>query len=114
MLRIVDGTLKRGDKIRFLATKTDYEVTELGSFQPFPVPLDEIGPGEVGFIAANIKSVHDTNVGDTVTHAASMPNKGPHHLGPTTDPLLIGRLEAPPVPALELGRLIGGILKDAP
>jgi GTP-binding protein LepA len=68
MVRVVDGTLKRGDKIRFMATKADYEVTEVGSFQPFPVALDEIGPGEVGFLAANIKSVHDTKVGDTVTH----------------------------------------------
>ena len=69
MVRVVDGTLKKGEKIRFFATKRDYEVTELGSFQPFPVALDEIGPGEVGFIAANIKSVHETKVGDTVTHA---------------------------------------------
>ncbi len=68
MVRVVDGTMKRGDKIRFMSTKTDYEVTELGTFQPFPVALEEIGPGEVGFLAANIKSVHDTRVGDTVTH----------------------------------------------
>jgi GTP-binding protein LepA len=68
MVRVVDGILRRGDKIRFMATKSDYEVTELGTFQPFPVALDEIGPGEVGFVAANIKSVHDTKVGDTVTH----------------------------------------------
>jgi GTP-binding protein LepA len=40
----------------------------MGSFQPFAVAVEEIGPGEVGFLAANIKSVHDTNVGDTVTH----------------------------------------------
>jgi GTP-binding protein LepA len=69
MIRVVDGTLRKGDKIRFMATKTDYEVTELGSFQPFAVALDEIGPGEVGFLAGNIKSVHDTKVGDTVTLA---------------------------------------------
>ena len=87
MVRVVDGTLKKGDRIRFLSNKTDYEVTEIGSFQPFTVPLEEIGPGEVGFLAANIKSVHDTKVGDTVTHASSMPSKGPHHLGPTTDAL---------------------------
>jgi GTP-binding protein LepA len=77
MVRVVDGTLRRGDKIRFLAHKRDYEVTELGSFQPFAVALDEIGPGEVGFLAANIKSVHDTKVGDTVTLAGK----------PTTVPL---------------------------
>ena len=69
MIRVVDGTIKKGDKIRFLATKRDYEVTELGSFQPFAVSLEEIGPGEVGFIAGNIKSVHETKVGDTVTLA---------------------------------------------
>jgi GTP-binding protein LepA len=69
MVRVVDGVVKKGDKIRFFATKRDYEVIELGSFQPFAVPLEEIRTGEVGFLAANIKSVHDTKVGDTVTHA---------------------------------------------
>ena len=87
MVRVVDGTLKKGDKIRFMATKRDYEVTELGSFQPFAVPLEEIGPGEVGFVAGNIRSVHDTKVGDTVTHAAPNAQKGPHHQGPPTEAL---------------------------
>jgi GTP-binding protein LepA len=71
MFRVVDGSVKKGDRIKFMATKTEYEVTELGSFTPHPVALEEIGTGEVGFIAANIKSVHDTKVGDTVTHAKS-------------------------------------------
>ncbi|HSQ66833.1 MAG TPA: translation elongation factor 4 [Polyangiaceae bacterium] len=87
MVRVVDGNLKKGDKIRFMATKGEYEVTELGSFQPFAVALDEIGPGEVGFVAANIRSVHETKVGDTVTHAARNEQKGPHHIGPATDAL---------------------------
>ena len=69
MVRVVDGAIKKGDKIRFFATKRDYEVIELGSFQPFAVPLEEIRAGEVGFLAGNIRSVHDTKVGDTVTHA---------------------------------------------
>jgi GTP-binding protein LepA len=68
MIRVVDGSVKRGDRIKFMAAKNDYEVTELGSFQPFAVALDEINTGEVGFLAGNIKSVHDTKVGDTVTH----------------------------------------------
>jgi GTP-binding protein LepA len=68
MVRVVDGTLRRGDKMRFMSTKNDYEVTELGCFTPHATALEEIGPGEVGFVAANIKSVHDTKVGDTVTH----------------------------------------------
>jgi GTP-binding protein LepA len=87
MVRIVDGILRKGDKIRFLAAGTDHEVTELGVFAPFAAPIDELRPGEVGFIAANIKSVHDVKLGDTVTHAVSAPGRGPHHLGPTTDPL---------------------------
>ena len=70
LVRVIDGKLKRGDKVRFMATQTDYEVTELGTFRPFAQALDELGVGEVGFIAGNIKSVHDTKVGDTVTLAA--------------------------------------------
>jgi GTP-binding protein LepA len=89
MIRVFDGLLKKGDKIRFMATKNDFEVTEVGSFQPFPVALEEVGPGEVAFIAANIKTVHDTKVGDTVTHAPPSPSnpRGPHNKGTSTDPL---------------------------
>jgi GTP-binding protein LepA len=87
MVRVFDGTLKKGDKIRFLAASTDHEVTELGTFQPFATAVEELGPGEVGFLAANIKSVHDVKLGDTVSHAVSAPGRGPHHMGPSTDPL---------------------------
>jgi GTP-binding protein LepA len=89
MIRVFDGCLKKGDRIRFMATKNDFEVTEMGSFQPFPVVLEEVGPGEVAFLAANIKSVHDTKVGDTVTHAPPSPSypRGPHNKGTSTDPL---------------------------
>jgi GTP-binding protein LepA len=69
MVRVVDGTLRKGQKVRFLATGRDYEITEMGVFSPHPTPLTEIGPGEVGFIAGNIKTVHDTKIGDTVTDA---------------------------------------------
>jgi GTP-binding protein LepA len=87
MVRVVDGLLKKGDKIRFLATGTDSEVTEMGVFRPFAAPVDELAPGEVGFLAANIKSVHDVKLGDTVSHAVSAPGRGPHHLGPASSPL---------------------------
>jgi GTP-binding protein LepA len=87
MVRVVDGTLKRGDKIRFLASHIDYEVVEMGVFKPFATAVDDLGVGEVGFVAANIKSVHDVKLGDTVTHAVSAPGRGPHHMGPTTEPL---------------------------
>jgi GTP-binding protein LepA len=69
MVRVKEGVLRKGDKIRFLATGRTYEVVELGCFSPHASPLTELGPGEVGFVAANIKSVHDTKIGDTVTTA---------------------------------------------
>ena len=87
MVRVVDGLLKKGDKVRFLMTGTDYEVTEMGVFKPFAAAVEELGPGEVGFVAANIKSVHDVKLGDTVTHAVSAPGRGAHHLGPSSEPL---------------------------
>jgi GTP-binding protein LepA len=69
MIRMVDGTLRKGQKVRFLATGRDYEITEMGVFTPHPISLEEVGPGEVAFLAGNIKSVHDTKIGDTVTDA---------------------------------------------
>ncbi len=87
MVRVIDGILKKGDRILFLAGGTNYEVTEMGHFTPFGAPIEELGPGQVGFVAANIKSVHDVKLGDTVTHAVSAPGRGPHHIGPTTEAL---------------------------
>ncbi|MDC3957140.1 translation elongation factor 4 [Polyangium jinanense] len=69
MIRVVEGTLRKGQKVRFLATGRDYEITEMGVFAPHATPITELGPGEVGFIAGNIKSVTDTKIGDTVTDA---------------------------------------------
>jgi len=69
MLRVMEGTIKKGEKIKFMATGRAYEVTELAAFTPHPTPLEELGPGEVGFMAANVKSTEDTKIGDTVTHA---------------------------------------------
>ncbi len=70
MLRVVDGELKKGDKIRFMATGRQFEVTELGCYGPHTVPLTRLGPGEVGFAAASIKTTEDTKIGDTVTLAS--------------------------------------------
>jgi GTP-binding protein LepA len=79
MLRVMDGTLKKGDRIKFMATGRHYDVTEMGCYNPHPIAIDELGPGEVGFVAANIKSTEDTKIGDTVTsfhHGASAPLPG--------------------------------------
>jgi GTP-binding protein LepA len=69
MVRIKDGTVRRGDKIRLMATAAEYEVTELGVYTPFQQELDYLGPGEVGYLAASIKSLQDAKVGDTITLA---------------------------------------------
>ena len=67
MVRVMQGTLRKGVKVRMMATKADYEVTEVGVFTPHARALEALGPGEVGFFSAAIKSIHDTKVGDTVT-----------------------------------------------
>ncbi len=69
MLRVMDGVLKKGDRIKFMATGRTYDVTEIGCFSPHATALEELGPGEVGFVAANIKTTEDTKIGDTVTTA---------------------------------------------
>jgi len=66
-LRVMEGTLRKGDRIQFMATGRTFDVTEMGCFSPHPVAINELGPGEVGFVAANIKTTEDTKIGDTVT-----------------------------------------------
>jgi GTP-binding protein LepA len=63
----MDGTLKKGDRIMFMATGRTYDVTEMGCFAPHATAITELGPGEVGFVAANIKTTEDTKIGDTIT-----------------------------------------------
>jgi GTP-binding protein LepA len=67
VVRVIEGTLHPGLKVRLMATAQDHEVIELGVFTPKPVAVDELGPGEVGFIACGIKNVADAQIGDTVT-----------------------------------------------
>ncbi len=65
--RVLEGTLRKGTKIRLMAQGQDYEIDQLGVFSPKPEPIDELGAGEVGFIVANIKTVSDAKIGDTIT-----------------------------------------------
>ncbi|MBU1610774.1 MAG: translation elongation factor 4, partial [Proteobacteria bacterium] len=76
LFRILDGTLKKGERIQIFSTKTSFEVTKLGVFSPGPVEMKTMGPGEVGFMCASMKELGDAPVGDTITH----PNN------PTTEP----------------------------
>lgn len=68
-IRIVEGTVKPGDKIYMMATKKTFEVTEVGVFTPKETKLDQLTVGDVGFLTASIKNVGDTQVGDTITFA---------------------------------------------
>ncbi|MCA8868215.1 MAG: translation elongation factor 4 [Rhodobacteraceae bacterium] len=68
LVRIVDGVLKKGDRIRMINTKATYPVDRIGVFRPQMEMIDELGPGEIGFLTASIKQVADTAVGDTITH----------------------------------------------
>jgi GTP-binding protein LepA len=76
-IRIVEGTVKPGDKIRMMATGKEFDVVETGDFRPKPTSTDELTVGDVGYLTASIKNVGDTHVGDTITSA----------LNPSTEPL---------------------------
>ncbi len=68
LVRIMDGVLKKGDRIRMMSTGAVYPVDRIGVFRPQMEQIDRLGPGEIGFITASIKQVRDTRVGDTITH----------------------------------------------
>jgi GTP-binding protein LepA len=68
-IRVVEGSVKVGDKIKMMATGKEFDVTEVGVFNPKTELLDELNVGDVGFLAAAIKNVGDTTVGDTITSA---------------------------------------------
>jgi GTP-binding protein LepA len=85
VVRVIDGVLKKGAKITLMAGGQDYEAEQVGVFSPKPEPIAELGPGEVGFIVANIKKVSDAKIGDTVTETnrpASQPFPGFKELKP--------------------------------
>ena len=68
LVRIIDGQLKKGEKIKFLSNGTVHHVDRVGVFKPELTNIDALGPGEIGFLTASIKQVRDTRVGDTITH----------------------------------------------
>ena len=72
MIRIMDGEVHVGDKIRFMATGREYEVFQLGVFTPFPEQREELKLGEVGFLSASIKTIGHTIIGDTITSVGNL------------------------------------------
>jgi GTP-binding protein LepA len=77
LVRVKDGRLKVGEKVKFFTTEKEYEILKLGKYTPFPAFVDEFSSGEVGFIICGIKDIRDVRVGDTVTSAKK----------PATEPL---------------------------
>src|SRR6478672_2273277 len=70
LFRVIDGSVKKGIKIRFFNTGREYLVEMVGVNRPRPTPINELGPGEVGFLTASIKTVADVQIGDTITDSA--------------------------------------------
>ena len=67
LVRVIDGFLKKGDRVRMMATNAVYQLDRVGVFRPQMENIDRLGPGELGFLTASIKQVRDTKVGDTIT-----------------------------------------------
>ena len=68
LVRVIDGTLKKGERIKMLSNGSTHHVDRIGVFRPQMEQVDALEPGEIGFITASIKQVRDTRVGDTITH----------------------------------------------
>jgi GTP-binding protein LepA len=83
LVRIVDGSLSKGERIRMMATNTVYGIEQMGVFAPKSQPRDRLNAGEVGFIICGIKELHAAKVGDTLTVDKKLPN----NLGPALEAL---------------------------
>jgi GTP-binding protein LepA len=70
VVRVIDGAIRKGMKITFMAEGQDYEAEQLGIFTPKAVPVEELGVGEVGFLVANVKKISDAKIGDTITETS--------------------------------------------
>jgi GTP-binding protein LepA len=68
-IRVMEGTMRKGQRIKFMRGNTDHEVAEMGQFRPNPTPCDVLGPGQVGFFMAQVRKLDDVHIGDTVTES---------------------------------------------
>src|SRR5512145_3001885 len=83
LVRVVDGSLSKGERIRMMATNTVYGIEQMGVFTPKSVPREKLTAGEVGFVICGIKELQAAKVGDTLTLDKKLPNNA----GPATEPL---------------------------
>jgi len=77
LVRVGDGSVRKGDRVRFVATGKVFDVDKVGVFAPEPVEVASLSAGEVGFVVAGVKSVHDIHIGDTLTNA-DVPTQNPY------------------------------------
>ncbi|MCO6511751.1 MAG: elongation factor 4 [Aridibacter famidurans] len=75
LFRVIDGTIRKKQKIRLFNTGREYQIETMGVNRPVPTAIDELGPGEVGFLTASIKTVADVQIGDTITEAGRPTDK---------------------------------------
>src|SRR5262249_56182082 len=68
-VRIKEGTLRKGQRVRLMRGGTEHEVSDVGQFRPAPTPVTALGAGQVGYFMAQIKKLEDVHIGDTVTEA---------------------------------------------
>ncbi|MFL6936817.1 MAG: translation elongation factor 4 [Xanthobacteraceae bacterium] len=108
LLRVVDGTLKKNQRVRMLGTGAVYEVDRVGVFTPKMQEMDELGSGEIGFITASIKDVADTRVGDTITDDRKPTEKPLPGFRPAQPVVFCGLF---PVDAADFEALRGAIAK---
>ncbi len=90
LIRVVDGKIFKGQKIRFMSTKANYTVESLGVFTPKILNVETLGPGEVGFITASVKTVADCKVGDTITEDRNPTSKMLPGFKPSTPVVFCG------------------------
>lgn len=75
LIRVIDGTLKRGDKIKMYSTQNTFQIDQVGVFTPKKVKVDELGAGEIGYFTAQMKTLADCKVGDTILYADDITTK---------------------------------------
>ncbi|MGR3363844.1 MAG: translation elongation factor 4, partial [Maritimibacter harenae] len=110
LVRVMDGRMKKNDRITFMQNGTVHQIDRIGVFRPSMQNVDELGPGEIGFITASIKQVRDTKVGDTITHEKKGCDKPLPGFNPSIPVVFCGLF---PVDSAEFEDLRGAIEKLA-
>ena len=107
LARVMDGTVRKGTKIRMLGTRAVHDVTEVGIFSPTKKKVDELGPGEIGYIIAAIKDISDAKVGDTITDERRQTDKPLSGFQPSVPVVFCGLFPADAAEYEELRESLG-------